>query len=232
MESGIVRCLEGVASALVVSAALHWVLCGHLQTLFLVPMGRPFPNPLKFVPKQSCSAATSFRGTPNWPGMSLQLPCHQAVPRRVATGSDCSRALSPTSAAEGGPACIPPAPSSALPHLCILAKALLQSQSRAVSLEAERFPPGVKWSWSSTGAGCGLSFPSCPWLPGWAGRGYTGGSGWSWETGQWVQVCGGELSPRACSLLLGSQECWESIRLDWEGRGALCPVGSHPENRW
>lgn len=90
-----------------------------------------------------------------------------------------------------GPACIPPAPSSALPHLCISATALLQSQSCAVTLEAERFPPGLSSDgWSRPTApqalDLGCHFPSLsltPWPLGWAGRGYTGGSGWSWEMG-------------------------------------------------
>lgn len=37
----------------------------------------------------------------------------------------------------------PPPPSSALAPLCILAKALLQSQSHTMSLMAEKFPPGL-----------------------------------------------------------------------------------------
>lgn len=98
-----------------VAAAPHWVLYGHLRSLFAVPMGRPFPNPLKFGPKESYSSATSFRGTPNWPGMSLQLPCHQVVPGAVAPGISCIPALFPASPAEVGPACIPPAPAEPCP---------------------------------------------------------------------------------------------------------------------
>ncbi|XP_053807878.1 uncharacterized protein LOC128792979 [Vidua chalybeata] len=164
------------------------------------------------------------------------VPCRAVPPAAAAAagrspGPRCTgtrASPSAASAAEAGPACIPPAPSSALPHLCILAKALLQSQSCAVSLEAERFPPGVSsGGWSRLTApqalDVGWHFPSLSLTPQplhWAGRGCTGGSGWSWETGEWVRVRGGELFPRACSLLLASQEFWESVRLDWEGRGA------------
>ncbi|XP_053841823.1 uncharacterized protein LOC128811903 [Vidua macroura] len=175
-------------------------------------------------PRQSYSSATSFRGTPNWPGMSLQLPCHQVVPRRVAASSDCSRALSPASAAEAGPACIPPAPSSALPHLCILAKALLQSQSCAVSLEAERFPPGVSsGGWSRLTApqalDVGWHFPSLSLTPHPLHWAWEGMHWWlKLELGDWG-VGSGSFHVRLHNSL---ESQWDCCRARMEGT-PLCP---------
>lgn len=75
--------------------------------------------------------------------MSLQWRYLVTRQRVVAPGSGHSPALSPARPTAVGPACIPPPPSSALAPLCILAKALLQSQSHTMSLMAEKFPPGL-----------------------------------------------------------------------------------------
>lgn len=132
---------------------------GTSRLLFAVPIGRSFPNPLKFGPRESYSSAISFRGTPNWPGMFLQLPCHhEQWPQAAAASLLCPQpALLRWDLPEPLQPPAQPCPTSAFwPKLCCTPKAVPcpWKQKGPSWGEQWRLEPAN----STTGTGSGLSF--------------------------------------------------------------------------